>query len=145
MNKKLIIGIVLFSLISGGIWYYFSQKNKNNSLSEDTSELPFRYIKDKLYDIKSQVVNKIMSDSNVKDQRKLYDDILVWALVPHSLGMFPQNIIDLIHKAETGIDLHNLNVIIKDWWMKNVFVPKKYTDADLNNLYYHFKSKSGEQ
>jgi hypothetical protein len=145
MNKKLIIGIVLFSLISGGIWYYFSQKNKNNSLSEDTSELPFRYIKDKLYDIKSQVVNKIMSDSNVKDQRKLYDDILVWALVPHSLGMFPQNIIDLIHKAETGIDLHNLNVIIKDWWMKNVFVPKKYTDADLNNLYSHFKSKSGEQ
>ena len=144
MNKKLIIGIVLFSLISGGIWYYFSQKNKNNSLSEDTKELHFRYIKDKLYDIKSQVVNKIMSDSNVKDQRKLYDDILVWALVPHSLGMFPQNIIDLIYKAETGIDLHNLNVIIKDWWMKNVFVPKKYTDADLNNLYSHFKSKSGE-
>lgn len=145
MNKKLIIGIAVFALIAGGLIYYNSQKNKSNSVPESTSKLPFRYTKDTLYNVKSQVVNKIMNDPNVKDQKTLYDDILVWALVPHSLGMFPQNIIDLIHKAETGVDLHNLNVIIKDWWMKNVFIPKKYTDADLNNLYAQLKSKSNEQ
>lgn len=147
MNKKLIIGIAIFAIIAGGIFYYFSQKNKNsnNPESTSTSELPFRYITDKLYNTKSQVVNKIMNDPNVKDKRTLYDDILIWALVPHNLGMFPQNIIDLIHKAQTGVDLHNLNVIIKDWWMKNVFIPKKYNDDDLNKLYAQLKSKSGEQ
>jgi hypothetical protein len=145
MNKKLIIGVTITILLVGAAMYWYSQKNKTKSETKSVSELPFRYMSDKLYDIKSKIVNKIMNDPNVKDQRTLYDDILVWALVPHSLGMFPQNIIDLIHKAETGVDLHNLNVIIKDWWMKNVFIPKKYTDDDLNNLYAQLKSKSGEQ